>query len=282
MYPPRHRKLLTATILLLFFPAFVFAQVIIREKVQIQPRLPVPSHKAAELYDLFNPPLFVDNYGTPALALGSTLTISGTVAIDGDFAAGQQAQVVFVADQYHEYSLAWKGRDPVGSGGNPFEGQNPFTGTFGKEAFPNVQLYVFDWQWGTGAREVSNQGNRLDYSFSSYLRQGLNNVTVPVSGTATATGTFLPNEVFSRWSQTASPEQLRCASVSSILAIPLNGDGFGYQPAAIQNFSGTVTMSVCAGGDYVYLRSGGQQGKEITVPMTLLPNSQPAFSCDLV
>ncbi|MBM4162450.1 MAG: hypothetical protein FJ217_15280, partial [Ignavibacteria bacterium] len=131
----------------------VHLQVIIREKVEIKPTRPTASirgsNSSASTIDYFNPPMFLTDYsGTPVLTLPSELTISGEVNIHGAIGGNQQAIIVL-----GEHSIAWKGRYPIPWGGEMYEGEDPYTGVFSKGGSPNVELYVFDGQWGTGARE---------------------------------------------------------------------------------------------------------------------------------
>lgn len=129
-------KALTAIASFCFvLPAFVFSQVIIREKVEIKPRSAdeetiklQPPLRTADASDRFyNPPLFVREpyWQQIGLTLPSTVTISGTVEIAGPIGGNQRAAVVYIDPFGTEHEIAWKGRDPIGWGGNMYEGQSP-------------------------------------------------------------------------------------------------------------------------------------------------------------
>jgi len=271
MHAASLRRLLVKVFLILF-PVTLAAQVTIRERVTIAPKPPDGSKRDAVSrtlsYDYFAPPLFIhDHGGSPALPLPANLSIDGEVDILGAIGGNQQAVVVLVLSPYLEHRLAWKGREPISWGGKMYEGTEPYTGAFSKGSAPNVQLYVFDGQWGTGAREVTNTGDALSFEFTSYLNQG----TLPrvdVTGSATVTGGVLPAARLDRWEVDAYPTTLECSGGSSISFFPVDGYGQFYEPYGIPRSVAEIMLSVEAKGEYAYLASGAQEGKEITVSLT--------------
>ncbi|MBM3301545.1 MAG: hypothetical protein FJY85_16535, partial [Deltaproteobacteria bacterium] len=205
-----------------------------------------------------------DNFGTPVLTLPSELTVSGQVNIHGAIGGNQRAAIVLVLGPYSEHEIAWKGRYPIPWGGDMYEGQNPYTGVFSKGGSPNLQLYVFDGQWGTGARERTISAEGLLFNFTSYLNQG----TLPrvdVTATATAVGSIVPSARFHHWEMRAYPNVLICGQKSRILYRAFDGSSKLYEPFGIPPYDTYVTFAVDAKGDYAYMQAGGEEGKEITI-----------------
>jgi len=207
--------------------------------------------------------MFLTDYsGTPVLTLPSELTISGEVNIHGAIGGNQQAIIVL-----GEHSIAWKGRYPIPWGGEMYEGEDPYTGVFSKGGSPNVELYVFDGQWGTGARERTITADGLLFNFTSYLNQG----TLPrvdVTATATAVGSIVPTARFHHWEMRAYPNVLTCGQRSRILFRAFDGTNKLYEPFGISPYDTYITFAVDAKGDYAYLQGGGEEGKEITMSLS--------------
>jgi hypothetical protein len=254
----------------------LISQVNIKERVEIKPKDPLrPGHVAA-LYDYFSPPLFVTVDGHLVVTLASSLTLTGTVTVLGVMGTNQLASVVYVAQ--NEHSIAWQGRSSSGSGGVPYSGSAPYTDSFSAGSSPNVQLYLLDvYDWGNGGRQVTMGDNSLDFTFNGFLREGPSVPDIPVQATAHVEGSFLQWATFQSWYGWCYPEELTCAGTSKIFFAPQDGSQGPYDPVGKEQMSGTVTVSVQANGDYVYLRKGDQQGTQVT--MTL---PQDEASCELV
>jgi hypothetical protein len=262
-------RLLRSTICF-FLPTLLLSQVIIREKVEIKPSQPSASVRnsisSIQTANYFNPPMFItDSDGTPVLTLPSNLTISGQVNILGAIGGNQRAAVALILGA-NEREIAWKGRYPISWGGEMYEGKDPYTGVFEKGGSPNLQLYVFDGQWGTGARERSITGGGLSFSFTSYLNQG----TLPrvdVTATATVAGSILPDALFDHWEIRTHPVAITCGGKSRINFLPFDAARRLYQPYGIPPYDTYVTVSVEAKGDYAYLRFGDQEGQQVTIAL---------------
>jgi len=252
------------------------SQVSIKERVEIKPQEQTRPAHVASTYDLFSPPLFINLNGQPVVTLASSLTMSATVSVLGDMGTNQEAIVVYVAQNEHQ--LAWQGRASVGAGGGTYSGSAPYTDSFSAGTCPDIELYLLDvYDWGNGARQVTESDSRLDFTFSGFLRQGPIVPDVPVQASAQVTGNFLSWATINSWQVTAYPEVLTCAGTSKIVFGPEDGTGAAYDPKGKELMSGTVTVSVQAAGDYVYLRKGNQQGKTITLTLP-----QDDATCDLV
>jgi hypothetical protein len=269
MTPPLCHRLLRSTICF-FLPTLLLSQVIIREKVEIKPSQPSASVRnsisSIQTADYFNPPMFItDSDGTPVLTLPSNLTITGQVNILGAIGGNQRGTVALILGA-NEREIAWKGRYPISWGGEMYEGEDPYTGVFDKGGSPNLQLYVFDGQWGTGARERSITGGGLSFSFTSYLNQG----TLPrvdVTATATVAGSILTDALFDHWEIRTHPVVITCGGKSRINFLPFDAARRLYQPYGIPPYDTYVTVSVEAKGDYAYLRCGDQEGQQVTISL---------------
>ncbi len=230
-----HRFVSTIATLLLI-SSILASQVRIKERVEIKPKVQKQAHTAA-IYDFFSPPLFVNINGQPALTLGSSLTMTGTVTVNGDIGANQQADVMYIGR--YENNIAWQGRTTPGSGGVPYSGTAPYTDTFSPGTYPNIQLYLMDvYGWSNGARQVATSSDAVDYTFNGTLHQGPLVPDVPVQATAHATGSVLSSAAFQSWQVEAYPEALTCAGISTIDLAPLDGSNQLYDPVGKDMMSG--------------------------------------------
>jgi hypothetical protein len=257
------------TALCLVIPTFLWSQVIIKERVEIKPKQPnasLPAKTSSLSLDYFNPPLFIEQSGSASIPLPSTLTISGQVDILGAIGGNQYAKIVLTLNPSLEQVIAWKGRDPIPWGGNMYEGQSPYTGVFDKGGAPSLYMLTFDGQFGTGAKQISITEAGLSWTFSSYLNQG-SFPRVDVTGSAIAMGSVIPEWRFSSWWIETYPSSLSCGQMSRIDFLPLDGANRLYEPHGISRSEAFVTLNVDAKGDYVYLRCGDQEGKEITISL---------------
>jgi hypothetical protein len=198
----------------------------------------------------------------PMLTLPGTLTTSGEVEITGPI-GGRQEAYILIADQ----RIAWAGRKPVSEGGEMYSGQQPYTGDFSKGGYPNCLMYLFDGQsLGGSVREVSITETGLSYTFTGYMPEG-SLPPVLIKGRATAAGNFQPGVTFDRWIMRAIPTSLTCSGTSRVQYRALDGNGRLYEPAGLLPYDVEITLRVDAQGEYVYLRSGSQEGKEITITL---------------
>ncbi len=115
------RRFVSTIATLLLISSILASQVRIKERVEIKPKVQKQAHTAA-IYDFFSPPLFVNINGQPALTLGSSLTMTGTVTVNGDIGANQQADVMYIGR--YENNIAWQGRTTPAPVGCPTAGQH--------------------------------------------------------------------------------------------------------------------------------------------------------------
>jgi hypothetical protein len=277
----RFKALAAIAAFCIVYPTFLLSQVIIRERVEIKPKQQNaslgPSRSTTSTIDYFNPPLFVLDYeGLPVLTLPSSLTISGQVDIDGVLGGNQKATVVLVLSEYNQVEIAWKGREPIPSGGNMYEGKNPYAGEFTEGSYPDVQLWLLGLSgWGTGARQIVVNENELQYNFSGYITPA-----VLVTATASATGGFLSGVSFDHWDVLAENLTVSGLDSTAIDMRPLNGNGGEYEPAELDPAEAMVTVRVDADGDYVYLAYTEYQFDEW--PPTIVYHSGKEISMSLM
>jgi hypothetical protein len=287
-------KTCTSTAALWFvIPTLLLSQVIIREKVEIKPKPPdKPSSKLQRLARtagasdrFYNPPLFVLDplRQEMGLTLPSTVTISGTIDITGPIGGNQRAAVVYIDPFGTEHEIAWKGREPIAGGGKMYEGESPYTGMLDKGSFPSVSLYLFDGQWSSRAGEVTMADNTLSYTFNGLLYQGTL-PAVPVTATATVTGSFLPDVLLDHWNILAQDMTVTGLDSTWVRFAPIDGIGGIYRPWGISPREAEITARVDAKGDYVFLayieRAGAGEepgsgiyhsGKELTMSLMYTP-----------
>jgi hypothetical protein len=285
------RRLITAIILPgILLPLVSFAQVTIKEKVEIQPKAPAKvalkserqGPRAAGSGSFFDPPFFgTDPYWGTGLALRSTFTISGSIAFGGPIGVYQHAVLLEVGAWEAEHHLAWKGR-----GGWPdgiwYEGSTSYTATYDGGWYPDVRLYLYDIGWRDGVRTITFSETDVTYNFTGFLSTGgFPYVPVPVTATATASGSVVPEARFDSWQLMAENMTVTGHDSTLVEMVPLDGTGSGYSPYGFSPADAEVTLRVDAPGDYVYLayaklvpgRHGQEDaviqyraGREITIP----------------
>ena len=283
---PNRTHVKSVVLLAILLPFVSLSQVKIREKVEIKPiparaRL-LSGETDSTTTEFYNPPTFIQDEATQAIALtlpaSLTISLEGVISFGGLIGSGQQVQLVAFMNDDWQPSFAWKGRYSSGAGGGAFEGQQPFTYAFNKGTIPDVRMYLFDWQWADGTRQISYSPDVTAYGFTGSLRQGILSTSPPpvsVTATASARGLFLPNVTFSGWQLYANNNVIQCNGSMGIGMIPVDGNGDMYEPFGIPRSKAAITVRVDSGGPYVFLRT--PRGIEDTVVSTTL-----AEGCALV
>ena len=175
-----------------------------------------------------------------------------------------------------------------------YEGESPYSGTLDKGSFPSVGLYLFDGQWGSGVGEVTMGENALTYNFKGILYQGTF-PPVPVTATATVTGSFLPGVLLDHWNILAQDMTVTGLDSTWVRFAPIDGTGGTdneegtlvegiYRPWGISPREAEITARVDAKGDYAFLaykehvdegeeRGSGtyHSGKELTMSLMYAP-----------
>ncbi|MCX6143818.1 MAG: C39 family peptidase [Ignavibacteriales bacterium] len=278
MFTHPSRLITTVIASTILFPIVLLSQVKIKEKVEIKPSAVAASIRSAasvaQSHDFFHPPLFVwDTIAhQPYLTLSSHVTVQGAVTfgLDADVVCGEQAQLVVYLTEYRQDAFAWKGRYSSGAGCGKFEDKQPFVGDFSQGGYPDVQMYLFDWQWADAARKMSGDDNTISYLFKDSLRQGIESTSpwVTVTGTAIATGSALPEAQFNHWELRDNQTDLTCNGSMPIRMYPTDGYDQPYAPVGISGSGAPVTVSVEGGGPYVFLRALGQEGTPLTTTLS--------------
>ncbi len=153
-----------------------------------------------------------------------------------------------------------------------YEGQSPYTGTLDKGSFPSVSLYLFDDQWSSRVGEVTMGDNMLTCNFNGLLYQGTF-PAVPVTATATVTGSFLPGVLLDHWNILAQDMTVTGLDSTWARFAPIDGTGGTdneegtaveslYRPWGISPREAEVTARVDSKGDYVFLAYEERGGEE--------------------
>jgi hypothetical protein len=140
-------RLLTAIILSsILIPLISPAQVTIKEKMEIKPKVPLKNQSIGKPHgqlngssvDYFNPPLFTG--GT--LTLGAALVSTGKIDIQGEIDCdNQDVLAVVLPGGLQDRIIAWKGRQPSAAGCNMDEGKTPYYVTLpGGSNVPNIRM----------------------------------------------------------------------------------------------------------------------------------------------
>jgi len=245
---PRRRFLHMVIALTLLMPLISFSQVRIKEKVEIKPKAPAKVQSSnprlqsdEQNHDYFNPPIFHSN---GVLSLWTAIVESGEISIQGGFDDHQGVVItVLLFGGFQDRPIAWAGS---------VQGASTRYDTLPGGYIPDIQMYIYgrrDWTDGTW---VSIFDDRVVYHFSDWLYND-RVLSTPVKGTATVTGTFLPNMKFDAWNVTAGDMTVSGLDSVYVSCAPLDGKGGPYEPAGTYSRTPTVTWQVRAKGEYAYL-----------------------------
>lgn len=287
-----NRSVLARSIILtgILVPLIASSQVKIKERVEITPKEEsvVPTkrvqkaQRALRSDRFYYPPLFVnDPFVGPRLTLPSILTVSGSLEINGNTLGNQHAKVG-IGLYGGAPAIAWKGKS--GWEGIPYSGESPCTATFSAGTIPDVRLGLFDYMWTEGARTITFGESIMQYDFTGLLLQGHFGTPVPVTATATAGGSQLPEAKLDHWQVDAQNMDVTGHDSTVILFQPIDGSGNRYSPWGISATEAEVSVRVDSAGDYAFLAYGvswfdeqsGQfvnqgyyVGRELTMPLAI-------------
>ena len=241
------------------------SQVIIREKVQIQPapRLITTSTTSSASY--LSPPAFLTPVvGPPQVALPSNITVDGTINFTPAQLEPRQWALLRLTGvgptaielHYIEKTIS----------GQLIERKSTFSGPVGVCGGGVPQLQTFDGSVGGSSFQFNNSGNQVTYTVTGGVRQGPQHFTVPVPATVTSSASAQPGFELAQWAIGPSQDSLVGSGSATLTITALNASGDQYFVCTTSNADATVTVSIQAQGAYVYLRGpDGQEGSSITL-----------------
>jgi hypothetical protein len=272
--PLCHRLLKAAICFWLLLPTLLLSQIIIRERVELRPRLtPKLSVATDSVLTYFDPPSLVMHDGFPTVTLNSRLEVKG--AIDQGPAVlvpGEVATIVFMRG-YEEYSIRTIGRDPTGWGGNPYSTNTPFAGVWGKGGRVDCRMYTFNVNmWGDAERRIEllppDSTIRSPHALFSFQDEfyRYTEPSIWITGSARAAAGILPEARLARWRVQSNRSRLSNDERAQIEIASLDSLGQLYWPIRIPGAVAPVTVKVRAKGAYAYVEGANDEG-EMTVQM---------------
>jgi hypothetical protein len=289
MSAPLCHRLLRSTICF-FLPTLLFSQVIIREKVELRPRLtPMLSTAADSVLTYFDPPPLVMQDGFPTVTLTCRLEVRG--AIDQDpsvLLPGEIANIVFLRGT-QEFIVRSINRDPAGWGGSPHSTDTRFQGVWGKGGGVECRMYGFNSNvWFDARREISLI--QPDSSFGKPVgmfafRAQFYRYQAPsiwITGSALATADIVPEARLARWEVRSSKIQLSNDERAYIEFTSYDSTGAVYWPIRVPGAIAPVTVEVRAKGPYAYLEGANEEGKLIVQMLDWSGGYSPTQQVELV
>jgi len=269
-------------LLMVVLPSSSLAQVIIREKVQIQPAPRLITTSTASSVSYFSPPTFLTPaVGLPRVALPSNITVGGTI----DFAPSQ-----LELRQWALLRLTGVGQTAVElhyiektASGQIIERKGTFSGPVGVCGGGVPQLQTFDGSVGGSSIQFDNSGNQVTYTLTGGVRQGPSRFVVPVTATVTSSASAQPGFELALWAIGPSQDSLVGSGSATLTITALNASGDQYSVCTTSNADATVTVSIQAQGAYAFLRGpDGQEGSSITLSFLVDGGFSGVKSCSLV
>jgi len=274
---PSRTSLEQLTCFLLLVPGFLYSQVIIREKVEIRPKLTpkfsMTSDSLPKPVSYFDPPSLVLQDGLPTVTLTSRLEVRGEIDQEPVSLLPNEHVVIAFMQGSPEYAIRSIGRDPGGSGGSPYSRDTPFAGEWGKGGRVDCRMYGFNSNvWIEAQREInllppdsSLQDPVATFSYRAefYRHQA---PSLWITGRAMAAAAILPKARLTRWEVRSDKIRLSNDERAYIEFTSFDGTGALYWPIRIPGAVAPVTVKVRAKGPYAYLEGANEQG-ELTVQL---------------